>query len=155
MTVERDQSNPKDKAAFVALSYDDVRTLVIDNNKSALSTELLVCQIWKESSFNPNANNGSHRGLMQMSSAAVDYVNANTPSGTHYEFSEMYEPAKNIQCGTWYLRKLMEHNPTWSIKTTLEHFGTGSGYADNILICEQCIQADPMMQQSCRNAIHS
>lgn len=137
-----------------SLTYDQVRTLVAANNKaSTFSTELLVCQIWKESGFDPDAVNGSHRGLLQISPPAVDYVNANTPQGVHFEHSEMFDAAKNIQCGTWYLRKQQEHNH-WDIKTTLNHFGTGPGYADNILTCEACIKAHPSSTQPCLDAIH-
>ena len=39
-----------------AATYAQVDALVATNNQSTtFSTELLVCQIWKESSFNPSA----------------------------------------------------------------------------------------------------
>lgn len=136
------------------MTHDEIRSLVIANNQSTtFSTELLICQIWKESGFNPNAVNGSHRGLMQISPNAVNYVNANTPNGIHFTHAEMFTPARNIQCGTWYLRKLQEHN-NWSVATTLNHFGTGTGYADNILTCATCLQANTTTPQPCLDAIH-
>lgn len=136
------------------MTYDQVHALVAANNQSmTFSTELLVCQIWKESSFNPDAVNGSHRGLMQMSPDAVLYVNKNAPHGVHFTHDEMFDPARNIQCGTWYLRKRQEHEHT-DIRTTLNRFGTGAGYADNILTCEACIQAHSGTPQPCLDAIH-
>jgi membrane-bound lytic murein transglycosylase MltF len=136
------------------LTYDQVHALVTANNQSTtFSTELLVCQIWKESSFNPNAVNGSHRGLMQISPAAVQYVNANTPHGVHFTHDEMFDPARNIQCGTWYLRKRQEHEHT-DVRTTLNNFCMGAGYADNILTCAACLQVHTGTPQPCLNAIH-
>ena len=90
---------------------------------------------------------------MQISPDAVQYVNANTPHGVHFTHDEMFDPARNIQCGTWYLRKQQEHNH-WDIRTTLNHFGTGAPYADNILTGEACIQAQPGTPQPCLDAIH-
>jgi soluble lytic murein transglycosylase-like protein len=141
---------------MATLSYDMIRAKVISNNKAAsnFSTELITCQIWKESSFDPNAKNGDHIGLMQISGNAVDYVNANTPSGVHFNYpDDLYDPDKNIQCGTYYLSIWMAKNGT-SVKDTLNAYGTGSGYADNILQCEQCIQGGTD-SQSCLNKIHA
>ena len=139
---------------MTALTYNQVRALVAANNQSStFSTELLVCQIWKESSFDPGAVNGSHRGLMQISPGAIEYVNDNAPRGVHFTHDEMFDAAKNIQCGTWYLRKRQEHEHT-DIKETLNRFGTGAGYADNILTCEACVQAHPATPQPCLDAIH-
>jgi hypothetical protein len=138
----------------IALSYKQVHDLVMANNQSkTFSTELLICQIWKESGFNPNALKGSHRGLMQISPDAIDYVNNNTPSGVHFTWEQMFDAAINIQCGTWYLRKRQEHEHT-DVQETLNRFGTGTGYANNIITCEACLQARPGAPQTCLNAIH-
>src|SRR5207249_635405 len=95
-----------EEVAMAVLSYADVRKLVDGNNKSTLSTDLLVCLIWKESGFDPQDRNrrSSATGLMQMTNGAVQDVNRNTPKGVHFEHSEMTDPAKNIQCGTYYLQ---------------------------------------------------
>lgn len=141
-------------ARVARLTYDQVKALVDNNNKSQLSTELLVCLIWKESGFDPNVPSSASTatGLMQLTVAAVDDVNANTPAGIHFQHSEMTNPEKNIQCGTYYLTILIKRHGT--IKAGLEHFGTGAGYADNILKCEQCIQSAPAILQPCLGAIH-
>jgi hypothetical protein len=137
------------------LSYDQVRAKVASNNKAlpAFSNEVIVCQIWKESSFDEIAQNGAHLGLMQVSSQAVDYVNANTPPGVHFNYpADLLDADKNIQCGTYYLSIWMAKNST-SVADTLNAFGTGPGYADNILQCQQCLVSGSA-SQGCLNAIH-
>jgi soluble lytic murein transglycosylase-like protein len=123
------------------LSFDEVKQLVQDNNKSAkVSDNLLICLIWKESGFDPATKNSSSSatGLMQVTKAAVTDVNANTPKGVHFTHAEMTNAAKNIQCGSYYLdiRIKRAGNDT---KKGIEKYGTGSGYADNILACETCL----------------
>jgi len=138
------------------LSYDTIRAKVMANNQAAptFSTELITCQIWKESSFDPSAQNGSHIGLMQINNDAVDFVNSNTPRGVHFNYpDDMLDPDKNIQCGTYYLSIWSTKFGT-SVKDTLNAFGTGSGYADNIMTCEGCIQGGSTAQD-CLNAIHT
>lgn len=90
---------------------------------------------------------------MQITVPAVEDVNRNTPKGVHFEHSEMKDPEKNVACGTHYLRLLINrHGDTTK---ALEHFGTGSGYADNILKCEECLKgAKPEENQACLEKIH-
>ena len=137
------------------LSYSEVQKLVSANNNSSLSTELLVCLIWKESGFDPNDKNkrSSATGLMQLTKAGVEDVNRNTPKGVHFEHSEMTDATKNIQCGTHYL-KLRIARAGGDVKAGLNGYGTGTGYADNILECEKCLQAGPQDVSGCLHAIH-
>jgi len=54
----------------------------------------------------------------------------------------MKDPAKNIQCGSYYLGlriKRVKDDAT----AGLNGFGTGPGYADNILTCETCLKKAP------------
>jgi membrane-bound lytic murein transglycosylase MltF len=138
------------------LTLDQVKKLVADNNKSVVSTELLVCLIWKESGFDPDiVNSGSTAtGLMQMTVGAVADVNANTPKGVHFEHSEMKDPAKNIQCGSYYVNARIKR-VNGNIAAGLNGFGTGPGYADNILTCETCLKKASPDPQKCLNAIHT
>jgi soluble lytic murein transglycosylase-like protein len=138
------------------LTYAKVKKLVEDNNKSGVSTELLICLIWKETNFDADLKNSKSTatGLMQVTVAAVADVNANTPKGIHFEHSDMKDPAKNIQCGSYYLGlriKRMKDN----IAAGLNGFGTGPGYADDILKCETCLQKAPPDPQKCLDAIHT
>lgn len=141
------------------LQYDEVVKLVAANNKSknaAVTTELLVSLIWKESGFRSDANPGSSTatGLMQMTVAAVDDVNKNTPPGEHFEHAEMTDPAKNIQCGTYYL-DLRIKRAGGKLKEGLEGYGTGSGYADNIIECAACLKKAANDPQDCLDKIHT
>ena len=144
-----------EKSRRSVLTYDQVKALVEANNKASVSTELLLCLIWKESGFNPSVKNASSSatGLMQMTKGAVDEANKNTPKGVHYEHSEMTDPATNIQCGTYYLAIRIK----WAkgnLKGGLEGFGTGSGYADKILACETCLTKKPDDAMTCLHQIH-
>jgi hypothetical protein len=135
------------------LTYKQVSDIVAAHNKSAISNEAIIAQIWKESSFDPKAESSTTTatGLMGITEPAVDTVNNSTPPGIHFEHSEMKDPIRNVECGTYYLKFLMK---TYPIKEALEHFGTGKGYADNILTCETCLKAGPANPQTCLNAIH-
>lgn len=138
------------------LTFAQVKAHVSANNKSAISNEAIIALIWKESSFDPLAKSttSTATGLMQITKPAVDTVNNTTPPGTHFDHSEMTDPVKNIQCGTFFLKFLMR---TFAKKEALEHYGTGPGYADNILTCETCLTTTPPPPdpQVCLNAIHT
>lgn len=41
--------------------------------------------------------------LSELTNAAVDDVNANTPAGIHFEHTEVKTELKHISCGTYYL----------------------------------------------------
>lgn len=137
------------------LTAPQVTALIASNNKSSASTELLLCLIWKESGFDPAVKNSSSSatGLMQMTKGAVTQVNKSTPKGVHFEHSEMTDSAKNIECGTYYVKIRTE----WAggdLKKGLEGFGTGAGYADKILTCESCVKATPAKTDDCLKVIH-
>src|SRR5436853_363503 len=128
---------------MTALPYDKVKDLVTTNNVSDLSDELIIAVCWKESSFDPGAKNqspnSSATGLMMLTKDAVGYVNNNTPQGTHFEHGDMTDAEKNIACGTWYLRLLLKRNGH-DVKAALESYGTGEGYADDLLKAETCLK---------------
>lgn len=137
-------------------TYEDVKKLVEQNNKSTnFSNELLIALIWKESGFDEAATNprSTATGFMQITKGAVEDVNANTPGGIHFEHSEMTKGDKNIQCGSYYLQMLYGR---WGskLKDALNHFGTGAGYADNLLTCETCLKTTPDEWSKCLRAIH-
>ncbi len=145
----------KKKATSSLLTFAQVQSHITSNNNAPVSTELLLCLIWKESGFDPKLKNpsSSATGLMQVTRPAVDDVNRNTPKGVHFKHSEMTDPAKNIACGTRYL-KLRIDREGGDVKKGMEGFGTGSGYADNILTCETCLQGKPSDPNTCLHAIH-
>jgi hypothetical protein len=138
------------------LTADEVISLLTANNHSSCSTELLVCLIWKESSFNPEAKNSGSTatGLMAITKAAVRDVNSHNSPDIVFEHSDMTDAAKNIDCGTRYLSILIDR---WGgdLVTALEHFGTGAGYATALMKCEHCIQNTPSNnREKCLKIIH-
>jgi hypothetical protein len=150
------QAEPMAGGGGSKLTAAQVTALITSNNKSSASTEVLLCLIWKESGFVPTVKNStsSATGLMQMTKGAVKQVNESTPKGVHFEHSEMTDAAKNIECGTYYVKIRMD----WAggdLKKGLEGFGTGAGYADKILTCESCVQATPAKTDECLKAIHT
>jgi Transglycosylase SLT domain/D-alanyl-D-alanine carboxypeptidase len=154
---------PADADSFVTLAgtrltYEQVTKLVVANNRcqsDLVSTEILVSLIWKESGFDPAVTNSTSTatGLMQVTVAAVKDVNNNTPASVHYEHSGMTDAAKNIQCGSFYLGLRIK----WAdgkLKEGLEGYGTGRGYADDILDCAKCLTAGGNAPASCLGRIH-
>jgi Domain of unknown function (DUF4157)/Transglycosylase SLT domain len=148
---------PKPKAKTKPKAFDEIQTLVAANNQSTLSTEILTCQIWKESGFVHDQKNksSSATGLMQMTKAAVDTVNNNTPKGVHFTHGEMTDPSKNIECATYYIKILMKTR-NLSETDALNSFGTGAGYSDNLVVCETCLKdaTDEAAKTACLHAIH-
>jgi hypothetical protein len=149
------KSAPKAKPKSSSLTASSVKSLIDANNNSSVSSELLLCLIWKESSFDPNLKNAKSTatGLMQMTQGAVQDVNNNTPKGVHFTHSEMTNATKNIQCGTYYLKMRIDR-AKGNVTKGLEGYGTGSGYAKSILECETCIQDSANTTDDCLKAIH-
>ena len=139
------------------LTYDQVKTLVATNNKAEhFSNELVLSVAWKESSFDETAAQpypNSATGLLQITKGSVADANSNIPNGVHFEHSDMSTGSKNIQFGTYYLDILFDRYG--SMKAALEHYGTGDGYADNLLTCESCLKSGPKDPMTCLKAIHS
>jgi hypothetical protein len=138
---------------------------VATNNKSKNhSNELIVALIWKESGFDDASKSAKSTatGLTQMTIPAVDDVNRNTPPDTHFAFSDMLDGQKNIQCGTYYL-DMIYHRAGDDLTAGLNRFGTGAGYATNILAAETCLQSakgsnnviDPTLAKACLFKIHT
>ena len=133
------------------MNYEAIKQLVKDNNQSKdFSDEFVICLIWKETNFNPEATNSSTiTGLMQMSKGAVEMVNRCSPKGVHFEHSEMTDPARNIQCGTRYL-DIAKHK----LGGVDRSFGTGSGYSKSIETCEACLKSDASHPMVALHKIH-
>jgi RHS repeat-associated protein len=47
-----------DPLGLSALSYPEIANVVARNNHSGLSDELIICLLWNESNFDPNAGHG-------------------------------------------------------------------------------------------------
>jgi soluble lytic murein transglycosylase len=86
-------------------SQDEV--ILAASAKYGVDPALVKAVVWRESWFNPNAKGSSGEvGLMQiMKGTADDWAAAER--FTLYAHSQLYNPAKNTECGAWYLRRLL------------------------------------------------
>ncbi|HMJ89406.1 MAG TPA: lytic transglycosylase domain-containing protein [Candidatus Acidoferrum sp.] len=76
--------------------------------KHGVDPALIKAVIWRESRFNPRARGSKGEiGLMQiMPDTALDWAGAEQVANLS-DFV-LADPARNIDCGTWYLRKLLQ-----------------------------------------------
>lgn len=105
----------------------EIRTLVEANNRSSLSTELIICQIYMESRFDRNARSdgSSARGLMQLLRAPIRELyrlqNLKKPwrerrpeadlyreADEFHDSDQILDEATNIRVGTAYMQALIE-----------------------------------------------
>jgi soluble lytic murein transglycosylase len=74
-----------------------------------LDPMLVKAVVWRESRFDPKKH-GSHgeRGLMQVSErAANEWARENKIAG--FNLDQLFEPKTNLEAGTWYLQRAIEH----------------------------------------------
>ncbi len=123
--------------------YKEIKPIVAANNGSGQSNYLIICQCWKESTFDPKAVNGKkikfqHRGLMQMAQRALSDVKTNFKRS--YVFDDMFDAEKNIQAGSLYLKLRIKWVKGDVRNGLLGYRGDESDteYADKILDCESC-----------------
>lgn len=75
--------------------------------KYGVDPALIKAVIWRESWFDPRVTGTSGEvGLMQiMKDTANDWAAAEKLKW--FTHSQLYDPARNAECGTWYLRRLL------------------------------------------------
>jgi RHS repeat-associated protein len=132
--VANSPTNWVDPFGFAALSYGDIANMVAANNFSGQSDELIICLIYKESTFDPDAGlpgNQSATGLMGVTDGAA------TDLGVSWESVEQ-DPQINVATGTAYLGYRIGRSHG-NVGAGLAGYGTGSSYADAILNCEKCL----------------
>ena len=109
----------------------EIRALVEANNQSSMSThtDLIICQIYMESRFDPNAHaaGSSGRGLMQLLKVPIRELyrleNLKKPKNERRSETDLYreadvfhdspaliDEATNVRTGTAYLNALIEKN---------------------------------------------
>ncbi len=97
--------------------------------KHNVEPALVKAVIWRESKFNPNAiGKKGEIGLMQiMPTTARDWAEAQKLG--LFAFSDLFNPEKNVVCGTWYLRKLLSRyqNTDDPIPYALADYNAGRG----------------------------
>ena|SRR2546423_1612216 len=98
--------------------------------KAGADDAVIICQAYKESRFKFGAAAGSHRGYLQMGPTAAQDLGI---TRDEYE-SAINDPTESIRISTRYLAKRIVDAGA-DLKAGLNHYGTGSGYADSILRC--------------------
>jgi len=75
--------------------------------KYAVDPALVKAVVWQESRFDAGANGRSGEiGLMQiMKATAEDW--AGFEGNKTFRPSQLYDPLENVQCGAWYLKRLL------------------------------------------------
>lgn len=117
----------------------EIRALVVANNRSSLSTDTVICQIYMESRFDKDAHaqGSSARGLMQLLKAPVRELarlnNLKKPRKERRPEQDLYrdadafhdspgfvDEASNIQTGTQYLQALIDNHSSSDIQAAIE-----------------------------------
>jgi len=83
-----------------------IRSVALEHH---LDPMLVKAVVWRESRFDPKKH-GTHgeRGLMQVSErAANEWARENKIAG--FNLDQLFEAKTNLEAGTWYLRRAMEH----------------------------------------------
>lgn len=83
-----------------------IRTVALEHH---LDPMLVKAVVWRESRFDPKKH-GTHgeRGLMQVSErAAFEWARENKIAG--FNPDQLFEPKTNLEAGTWYLSRAMQH----------------------------------------------
>ena len=83
-----------------------IRSVAVEHH---LDPMLVKAVVWRESRFDSNKR-GTHaeRGLMQVSEkAAGEWARENKIAD--FNLDQLFDPKTNLQAGTWYLRRAIEH----------------------------------------------
>ena len=91
-----------------------IRSVALEHH---LDPMLVKAVVWRESRFDPKKR-GTHgeRGLMQVSEvAANEWARENKIAG--FNPDQLFEPKTNLEAGTWYLHRAMEHWNHQSVPT--------------------------------------
>ncbi|MGE5212182.1 MAG: lytic transglycosylase domain-containing protein [Nitrospirota bacterium] len=99
--------------------------------KQHLDPMLVKAVVWRESRFDPKKY-GSHgeRGLMQVSErAANEWARENKIAS--FNADQLFDPKTNVEAGTWYLHRAMEHwtHQSDSIPFALAEYNAGASRA--------------------------
>lgn len=105
-------------AAFVAdqwrrahLESSQDKNILAASQKYGIDPAIVKAVIWRESRFNPAARgNKGEIGLMQiMENTGREWAGAQRLAA--FSSSTLRDPVKNIDCGAWYLSKLLRRYP--------------------------------------------
>jgi soluble lytic murein transglycosylase-like protein len=84
-----------------------------------LDPMLLKAVVWRESRFDPQKfGSAGERGLMQVSEKAADeWARENKIENFHVE--DLFDPKTNLEAGTWYLHRAVQHGKYSAIRFRL------------------------------------
>lgn len=157
-----------------AVRLREIRALVIANNRSVLSTDLVICQIWMESRFDARAGMDTHdaKGLMQVQEDGVKQVfkyrkqkqlghmpsdkikNAAFDEAAEiYDSGKLLDEATNIQIGTEYLQYWIDTRGS-VVDGYKGYRGNPNGvYYRKISACADALATNPDSMQALREKI--
>ena len=143
---------------FLPLTAEYLLDLIRDNNmarEAGADDAAILCQAWKESTFRPNAQTGSKRGLLQVGPTAAGEAglgNGKPGKNANPDYhNNIHDPASNIRTGTTYL-SIRIKRAGGDVAKGMDGYGTGKGYSDDILKCAESVRAGDI--QGGLNGIH-
>lgn len=87
------------------------KAIIAAAHRYEVDPALVKAVVWRESRFNPKARGRvGEIGLMQIREAAAEEW-AKAEGIAYFSHHHLYDPAKNVHAGTWYLGKLLRRYP--------------------------------------------
>src|SRR6202030_1119462 len=109
--------------------YDPIITLVAAQHR--LDPMLVKAVVWRESRFDTKKyGSAGERGLMQVSAkAANEWARENKIE--NFGLDDLFDAKTNLEAGTWYLRRAIEHWQTESepLPVALAEYNAGASRA--------------------------
>jgi soluble lytic murein transglycosylase len=109
--------------------YDSIITSVATEH--GLDPMLVKAVVWRESRFDTKKyGTAGERGLMQVSAkAANEWVRQNKIE--NFKVDDLFEPKTNLEAGSWYLRRALDHWQTESepLPFALAEYNAGASRA--------------------------
>lgn len=127
------------------LTYEQVKRLVRENNRSELPDEMIVAIIFKESSFDPSKRSDTGAsGLMQITKGTWTDFHKRGLKSPEPDYKHVFDPATNIQRGSAYLQMRLKEKDG-SIERALKGYGPPKelGYAADIIAATKALQENP------------
>ncbi len=171
---------PKADTASAKVAVEDnkrlkeIRKLVEANNQSKIDTNTVICQIYMESHFDPEAGRGKHsaRGLMQMQEPAVKQVykyrkkkelgrmpnqaqtdEAFSAGAAFYASPLIWDEAQNIRIGTEYMQYWLDISSSTE-EAYIKYRGKSNGvYYRKISECARKLDANPNSMDVLRDTL--
>jgi len=124
------------------LSFKELEKLVHERNMAVVSDEMVECIAYRESRFDPNAQQPSPntaRGLMGITKGAAKQVG--------YNYDWLFDPGYNIEAGTMYLQWAIDFKG--SVNAGLDFYRGVTGSYKSVLGCESCLSSSPKSPYDC------